>query len=350
MMLTPDNADVSPLPHVHHACEKCGAPLDADDKFCPACGAIHSANTAPTEIVEQQHFRCKSCGAEVAVAKSSRSFTCPFCESNYVIEFSPTESGRQPPEFVVGFHVTKEQAQQRFQEWISAGGLFRPSDLPLAQVVEKLRGVYLPFWSFSMLAESAWSVNIGEHWYRTETYTTTEDGKTVTRTRQVQETEWYPLGGRHQNYHNGYLIAAGKGLSQQDTDKLGPFRLESLKRYDPAYLAGWLSEEYVVERDAALQLCQTEFRRREEQQVQRFMPGDTYSGLSVATEFSDENSDLILLPVYLLRYHYGAKDYQFLLNGQTGKIVGKKPVSMRRVLVAVALGVAAIVALWWSLR
>ena len=48
-----------------------------------------------------------------------------------------------------------------------------------AKIEGKLRGVYLPFWSFSTLAQSTWSAEIGEHWYRTETYSTVENGRTV---------------------------------------------------------------------------------------------------------------------------------------------------------------------------
>ena len=64
------------------------------------------------------------------------------------------------------------------------------------------------------------------------------------------------------------------------------------------------------------------------------------------TEFSDVNSDLILLPVYLLSYRYGEKVFRFLLNGQTGKTYGDKPLSQIRIGIAVAIGVMALVA-WW---
>ena len=338
-------------PPEHVPCGQCGAPLDRDDKFCPTCGTVHATSIVPANApVDQQHFRCQSCGAEVSLERSSRSFTCPFCDSNYVVEFAPQESGRQSPEFVIGFLVPPQQAAKLFQDWIGSGGLFRPSDLKLAQIVEKLRGVYLPFWSFSMLANSGWAANIGEHWWRTEWYTVTEDGKTVEKSRQVQETEWWPLQGRHHNYYSGYLVSGSRGLSQRDTDQIQPFKLESLKRYDPSYLAGWLSEEYSIDRDAALVICEKEFRSREQQGIQQFMPGDTYSGLAVETQFSEQNSDLILLPVYLLTYRYGDKLYRFLVNGQTGKIVGQKPVSKWRVLIAVGIGLTVAAVIWWLSR
>ena len=38
-----------------------------------------------------------------------------------------------------------------------------------------------------------------------------------------------------------------------------------------------------------------------------------------------------LLPVWIYSYHYKDKVYPFHVNGQTGKIVGKVPISARKV-------------------
>ena len=170
------------------ACECCGCPVEALDKFCPACGGEQAvAAEVHQPEVEQKYFRCKNCGAEVAVDSDQRSYICAFCDSTYVMEFTPEQSDRQPPEFVTGFAVTPEKAQEKFRRWISDNSWFRPGGLKAAKIEEKLKGVYLPFWSFSMLARSDWSASIGEYWWKTETYTTTDkDGKSVTKTRRVR--------------------------------------------------------------------------------------------------------------------------------------------------------------------
>ncbi|MCC7085258.1 MAG: zinc ribbon domain-containing protein [Pirellulales bacterium] len=322
-----------------HACAQCGSPVDDGDQFCNACGAPQEMAAHPSAPATRS-IECKNCGAMLKIPADQRSITCPFCDSNYVVDLPTTTSDRQPPEFVLGFAVTPEQALEKFRKWLKSGGMFRPGDLQLAKIEDKLRGVYLPFWSFSMLAQSAWSAEIGEYWYRTETYTTSENGKTVTRTRQVRETEWWPLRGRHHRYYSGFLVSGSRGLPQVQAERIKPYRLESLKRYLPYFLAGWLSEEYSVERDEALAICQQEFGLREQKNVASFMPGDTHSSLAVTIDYSDVNSDLILLPVYLLSYRYGDKLFRFLLNGQTGKAAGDRPWSRKRIGMAVAMGLA----------
>ncbi len=343
----PTVADDAPVVH-SYGCPHCGAPVEPLDRFCNACGSEQAAVAIPVATAEpQRHFRCENCGAAVAVDLDQRSYVCAFCDSTYVVELSPEQTGRDSPEFVIGFAVTPEQAMEKFRTWLRQNAWFRPSDLRTAQIEEKLKGVYLPFWSFSMLAESRWAVSIGEYWYRTETYTTRENGKTVTKTRTVRETEWWPLAGHHHFYYSGYMVSGSQGLSQSDADRIKPFHLAALRRYEPYFLAGWLCEEYSVERNQAADVCQAEFSRREHTAIAAFLPGDTYSDLHVQTQFSRINSDLILLPIYLLSYRYQDRLYRFLVNGQTGKLVGDKPVSWRKITAAVVGPVVLVLLMVW---
>jgi hypothetical protein len=331
-------------------CAECGAPVDRDDRFCNACGAVQPTPPGGGEASfgtaedAPRVFRCENCGAEVQVDPLQRSYICAFCESTYVVELPAGRVARQRPEFVIGFAVTREDAAGKFDAWIKKGGWFRPGDLRHAKVDDRLRGVYLPFWSFSMLARSRFSATIGEYWYRTETYTTVQNGKTVTRTRRVRETEWWPLDGKYHRYYSGYLVSGSRGLPQRYADSIKPFQTAALKRYQPYFLAGWLAEEYSIEREKAEDLCRQEFERWVREHVEAFLPGDTSRGLDCQTEFSHVNSDLILLPVYLLTYRYQDKQYRFLINGQTGRVYGEKPLSWQRIALAVGI-VLAIIAL-----
>ena len=339
-------------------CEACGAPVEPLDRFCTACASPNPRFAGAPEAEQEttkdaaHFFRCENCGAEVRTEEDRRSYVCPFCDSTYVAEFAQDTSTRQPPEFVIGFSLTHDEALEKFRTWLADNSIFRPGDLQMAKIAEKLKGVYLPFWSFSMLAESRWSSRIGEYWYRTETYTTTDSkGNTVTRTRRVRETEWYHLDGRHHHYYSGYLVSGSKGLPQDQAERIKPFQLPALKRYEPYFLAGWLSEEYSVERDMALAICQREFHNREAKNIAAFLPGDTYRGLNVETDFDHVNSDLCLLPVYMLSYRYREKVYRFLCNGQTGKVAGDKPWSKMRI--GIAAGIAVVLGLlimWLMMR
>ena len=316
-------------------CAACGGAVEPGEAYCPACGRRQEepGDVAAAQVVAKTSFQCKNCGSVVSTDADRRSYVCAFCDSPYVVEFSPDVTGRQAPEFVIGFALTREQAMAAFRRWLGRQGLFRPGDLARAATADKLRGIYLPFWSFSMLARSRWSASIGEYWYRTRRV-----GKG--KTQRVRETQWWPLSGRHHHYYSGHLVSGSTTLPPRDAERIKPFHLPALKRYQPYYLAGWLCEEYTVERAAALEACQQEFLHRERRNVAAFLPGDTHRGLDASTLFEHVNSDLCLLPVYLLSYRYRGRVYRFFVNGQTGKAAGDKPLSWLRV--GIAVGVVAL--------
>jgi hypothetical protein len=254
---------------------------------------------------------------------------------------------RIPPEFILPFTVNRARAESAFREWLGRFALFVPGDLQKRSAVEKLRGLYVPFWSFSMRSDSVWSARIGEHWYETvtETYTTTENGKLVTktRTRRVQHTEWYPLEGRFHQYHSNHLVCASRGLTPDSARRIQPFPTGELTRYAPTYLAGWIAEEYAVDRETALVGSREEFLERERRAIHEFLPGDTSTDLEITTDFSDETEDLVLLPLWIFAFRYREKPYQYVLNGSTGEGHGDKPLSAFRIALFI-LGIVLIIA------
>ena len=63
---------------------------------------------------------------------------------------------------------------------------------------------------------------------------------------------------------------------------------------------------------------------------------DSYSGYSSVKvkqrnlQLRDSQSDYGLLPVWKYLYTYQGNQYPFYMNGQTGKIVGNPPISMKK--------------------
>jgi hypothetical protein len=53
----------------------------------------------------------------------------------------------------------------------------------------------------------------------------------------------------------------------------------------------------------------------------------------------------VLVPVWLLTYAYGARSFQVIVNGYTGRIAGRYPYSAWKILLLVALGLAVLLAL-----
>lgn len=287
------------------------------------------------------NLRCQSCGAELVVAQDFRTTVCPYCAAPSVVDRPPSPD-RPAPTFALGFALTHASAGERVKHWLRTRNPWSHSGLKRASLQE-VRGVYVPAYLYSALASSRYSASIGESYTETETYTTTENGKTVTRTRTVVKTEWRSLRGEHAEYVPDVLVTASRGLSNAELEKLEPFDLRALARYEPALVAGWVAEEPSLSRDECLRLAREEALARVGRRLEAFMPGDSHRDLRHETRLESESLDVCLVPVWVLaaRYAPDAPPLRVVVNGQSGEVYGKVPISWVKVVLTV-LGVAAL--------
>ena len=272
-----------------------------------------------------------------------RSTVCPYCASPSVVARPPSENVPDPA-FVIGFVVTHDRATEIVKNWIKGSHFFARSDFKRA-LPELTRGVYLPAYLYGAVANSNYSASIGENYTVTETYTVTVNGKPQVRTRTVVKTEWRPLHGTHSCYVVDVIVSASKGVSNPALEAIEPYDLRALRRYSPGFLSGWLAEEPSRDQQECFRFAHDETVAAVGRMLTAFMPGDSHSNLQYQTRLSQEVIDLVMLPVwsFALRYADDQPPLQILVNGQTGRVGGKVPVSVAKVS-AVILIVLAIIA------
>jgi hypothetical protein len=61
------------------------------------------------------------------------------------------------------------------------------------------------------------------------------------------------------------------------------------------------------------------------------IPGDTHRFLNIRTHKFNITFKHILLPLWIAGYRYNQKVYQYIVNGQTGKAGGSKPLSFWKI-------------------
>ena len=75
----------------------------------------------------------------------------------------------------------------------------------------------------------------------------------------------------------------------------------------------------------AAKASEDSMRDKLEQLCAAQVPGDTYRNLVIHPTFSARTFKHILVPMWLLTYTYGAKIFQVLVNGSTGRMAGRVP-------------------------
>lgn len=354
-------------------CPGCGGRLAWDPGItqmkCPFCG---SAVDVPGEeaFAAQEHdllafleqhpkaegygvpmdaFSCKACGASAKVPEGRRDHACPFCGTKYVFEAGAGSGPVLQPESVVPFAVSKEACREQFKTWLGSGW-FRPSDLKALGTLDRITGLYMPFFTFDAQADSEWTAEAGHYYTVTERVEVTRNGRSEFEDRQVRKIRWEPAAGQRSDFHDDVLVP---GVARQRLDlmkRVYPFDLAGLKPYDPRFLSGF----GVLNAELALQAVYDEARQAMETiQQQRCggdVPGDTQRNLQVATRFSRQTFKHLMCPLWVGSFTYQAKVYAFVVNGQTGALYGEKPWSAVKItLFVLGLFVAALLA-WLVLK
>jgi len=289
-------------------------------------------------------LRCDGCGAQIQVEAGLRTAKCPYCASPAVIE-RPADPSRPDPTFALGFIVTKERALAQARAFIKKP-LFAPGAFRAAQPSD-VRGLYLPAYLYSAVATADYDAQIGENYTVVETYTTTDSkGNTVTRTRTKTKTEWRPLSGTWAAYVDDILVTASAGLPNVELERVEPFDMRTLQRFSPKLLSGWIAEDPSLDRDHCMTQARSETETAIGRRIAAHLPGDSHRSLTFRWVTQHEDMQLLLLPVWVFAVKYAADKppVRLVVNGQTGAVGGKAPLSWVKIVVTILIFVAIILA------
>lgn len=273
-------------------------------------------------------FVCPACGAETVQETLSMTVTCPFCGSQYVNE-TKTAKPVIRPETMIPFSVAKEEAARRYAEYVRRR-FFAPRAFKKSAKAEALQGIYVPYFTFDADLACDYSGRGGRN--RTVTETVRVNGKTQVRTRTV--TDWYPIRGHEERYFDDTPVCASKNADADLLRKIRPFSLKVLHVYNPAYLAGFIAERYSIGLSDSFTSLRPLIERDMESYIRTQAGYDTYAGMVYHHHYRDVRFKHILLPVWTSSFTYKQKRFPFMVNGETGKVAGRAPVSPLRVLLA----------------
>lgn len=335
----------------HLSCEYCHA--EQEIAAPPTTGTVEeisledflSRQGNEEERLEVATVKCEACGATTTLGPNISADRCPFCAANLVVK-SGTTSTIHKPQYLLPFGVTDQQAGQNFKRWLSSLW-FAPGDLKHhADTAAKLAGIYLPFWTFDCETEATYTGQRGEDYYVSESYTAVENGREVTRTRQVRHTRWYPAAGTVTNVFDDILIEATRSLNSQKLRALEPWDLKQLAPYDDKFLSGFRTETYAVDVKAGYQEAKGRMEPVIRDTICRDIGGDRQIIHFVNTTYHRPTFKHILLPVWVSAYRYQNKVYQFLINARTGEVQGERPYSAWKIAGAIILGLIIILTVY----
>jgi len=280
--------------------------------------------------------RCQSCQA-ISVFDATRvGQRCDFCGSTALVPYEEIKEAFRP-ESLLPMKIAETQVRDSIRRWYGSRW-FAPNQLKRAALTDTVKGLYIPYWTFDAQVHADWTAESGYYYYVTETYT---DSQGKTQTRQVQRIRWVPSAGALDHFFDDELVPASRGVQEAMLRMIEPFpTTKELVPYNAGYLSGWVVERYQIDLVAAAKEAREEMDEELERLCAAQVPGDTHRNLEVESDYSGQTFKHILVPIWLLTYDYGARNFQVVINGYTGTIAGKYPKSWIKITLAVLAGLA----------
>lgn len=266
---------------------------------------------------EATEYHCKNCGAILITDALTTATTCSFCGAGVVL--SDRLSGHLAPAKVIPFTISKEQAQEAFKKWCKKG-LLTPRDFMTADRIKNITGLYVPFWLYDLNG-------------RGEVEATCTRVRTYTRGDWIYtETKYYHVYRKADLHYSLVPCDASQKMDDKMMDKLEPYHYDNLKDFNMPYLAGYLAEKYDFTDEQMLPRIKERVSNYVDSYLKSTITG--YSSVNIHRKdinIRKKNSYYTLMPVWMVCYDYRQADHIFAMNGQTGKIVGKPPLSKAKI-------------------
>ena len=326
-------------------CEYCDASFSVEEikaiaeEEAASAGSDMSWESSTPDVIKGEDgkisgYLCKNCGAEMVADENTAATECPYCGNFSII---PTAfEGAYKPDLVIPFAVDKQAAKDKLKDFVKGKKLL-PSEFTQGNRIDKITGVYVPFWLYKCHASGSVTFEgvKSKRWEDSEYEYVKKDHYNIVRSGDMD--------------FEGIPVDASKEMDDATMDSIEPFDLSKAVEYDPMYFSGYLSSRYDVEekdcRPRADERVINTFRNKMRDEVNNY---EEVSEKSKNIRLSNASAKYAMLPVWLMTTRYDNKTYSYGINGQTGKMVGSLPVDkgkyMMHLIIAIVLSLAVLFA------
>ena len=176
-------------------------------------------------------FQCPSCGGEIITDETTAASFCPYCDNPTIMPGQFTNCYR--PDGVIPFRTTKEDAKQAFLK-LCKGKPLLPKFFTSQHRLEKITGMYVPFWLYDCEGEfeGSYKATRIRHWSDSQ-YNYTRTDHFLLRRAAKGSFEGIPMDG---------------STKADDTfmESIEPYDYSEITEFDTAYLTGYLADKYDV--------------------------------------------------------------------------------------------------------
>lgn len=231
-----------------YKCLNCGAGLHFNpelqkfkceyclSEFTEAELALEAEDKQNAEEVPKQNlnsYTCNSCGATVVTDETTTATFCYYCHNPVII--SNRLEGEFLPNKLIPFSIDKKRAQDIFLSW-AGNKKFVPRDFTSSSQLEKITGIYLPYWWVDSQAQVNY-IGIGRNikvWRSGD--------------REYTETKKYQIVRQGLMDINNVGELAFNKIDKNLLDGIGPYNENETIPFSMPYLSGFFAEQYNIQK------------------------------------------------------------------------------------------------------
>lgn len=329
-----------------YACPNCGGGLRFDiasqKLICDHCDSL----TDPYSLAEKKDastdtsfgvtvFTCPQCGGELYTTDESITGFCMFCGASTVLDARMTSQKR--PEKIITFKKTKEDCKELYGRMVK-GALFAPKELKDPEYLEKFRGVYIPYWMYTIKYDGPYDMS----------------GSTTETTVGYVITNNYKIHCDMDVEYSGISYDASSSFDDHVSETIAPFMSAKAQDFTPPLLSGFYADTADVDSSVYEEDAVNAARSNiisgisSDNRMSKFAVKDM--GMTVKEDAASgvEKTDvkLGLFPVWFLTYRSSKNRVAYaVVNAESGEVAADLPVSIPKYLIssmAVAAGIFAL--------
>jgi len=310
-------------------CEYCDTEYSLEDLENEEGNKINTTTSRATNVNGYMEYHCPDCGAEIVMDENTAATECVYCGNTAII--TERFEGDFQPKRVIPFKKTKEEAIEAFSNY-KKGKIFMPKEFLNKNNIEKITGVYIPFFLYDMIVDGKLDVEgIKEKRWSEGDY------------RYVKKDYYNVLREGNMTFEK-IPTDASKKFSDDIMDSIEPFNYDDLISFNSSYMSGFLAEKYDLNSDDLLSRAEGRAKQTTRDLLYNDISGYNSKKIQdfIGNASIQGTPEYVMLPVWMMNIKYEDKIYTMAMNGQTGKFIGNVPISKGKV-AATWLGITSLV-------
>lgn len=300
-----------------YRCKNCGGNVvyhpDKKKMYCPYCDGIDSEEEVKSPVMTE----CVNCGAPLEISDFTSACRCEHCGSYTILE--ERVKGEYTPHLILPFKISKEGAVKLLEKEFQSR-FFTPATFLSTASLEGMEGIYVPFFLYDYLADFDYAG------------TGTKVRSWRSGNTEYIETSYFHVERNLEIDFDKIPVDASINMDDTKMDLLEPFDEKALEAFQKKYLSGFRAELYSEGLMDLEPRAMEKARRDSEELLRESLSG--YTTLNAERKHLNlqrQSANYALLPVWVYYYSYRGQKYTYYVNGQSGKILGKTPVSRGKV-------------------